>query len=352
MNELDIDQEKESWIIHYLHRDISFGELKALNQWLQESPENRETFFQLKGIHDTISNHKVLSSEEIEKSWQKMELKIASSTKIYPRMIPEQNVFVRSLKYISIIAAASILGFVVSWYSMLQFGSPSSPALTEELSYHTFNVPKGGKPCSISLADGTTIQLNVAGTLRYPANFSSTHREVYLDGEAWFDVSEDAGNPFTIHLQHQTIAVYGTSFNVEAYKDETKHNVTLVNGSISLETHGNKGQFISKIMLKPGEKACFDIESGTVAIEKVDSFIADTWIRKEYKFKDETLDCIVKRLEKYYDIDFRLDDTLKNIRYTGTISFDQNIEKVLNLINYDKRFIFKQSGNTIQIAKK
>jgi len=345
----NIDEVVAGWAIRYFHQDISEDEMEKLNQWLQESVENKDLFFHLKNIHDSICYQSPQSAEEAEKSWQKMETKMASSN-VYPKnQVPRKKVVFNSLKYI---AVASVIGFIVNWYDTIQQKLPPSPLQLQEVRYHEMHVPKGGNPSNITLADGTNIQLNVAGTIRYPENFSITNREVFLDGEAFFDVVEDDKNPFIVHLQHQTIMVYGTSFNVEAYPDESIHKVTLLSGSLSLETLGSKGERISHLLLKPGQKAYFDINTGIVNIEKIDTAIADIWKKGEYKFKDEKLESIVKRIEKYYDIKINLDDDLKNIRYTGTLSFNQNLRQVLDIINYDKKYNFQQNGNTIHIAKK
>ena len=72
MNEQINDQKVAGWLMHYFHQDISINELKKLNQWLQESPENKETFFQLKNIHDSLSHQTLLSEEDEEQSWQKV----------------------------------------------------------------------------------------------------------------------------------------------------------------------------------------------------------------------------------------------------------------------------------------
>ena len=353
MFEQDTDNEPGTRMIRYFQQDISKSELEELNQWLQESPENKESFFQLKNIHDVICNHTQLSAEEIEKSWQKMETRMASATVTQPTHVLGKKTVIRSLRYIAVAAVASLAGFIFNHYYTTQHRQPVTPSfVVEEIHYHEIHVPKGGKPNSITLADGTNVQLNVASTLRYPTNFSAANRDIFLDGEALFDVMPTDETPFMVHLPHQTITVHGTSFNVEAYQDESSHKITLLSGSVSLETNNHEGELISHLYLKPGQKASFDIVSEAIAVEQVDISVANLWVHGEYKFKDETLAQIVKRLEKYYDVNIGLDDDLKNIRYTGTLSFNQQIEKVLGIINYDKIFNVRQNGNSIYITKK
>ena len=353
MFEQDRENEMAARMIRYFNQDISKIELEELNQWLQESPENKESFFQLKNIHDVIRYHTLSSAEETERSWQKMENKIAASTVTPTTPLRGKKTIIRSLKYIAVAAVASIVGFIWSHnYTPSQDMLPLTPSAASEISYHEIHVNKGGTPSSITLADGTNVQLTVASSLRYPTNFSAVNREVFLDGEARFDVERNDEKPFIVHLQHQTITVHGTSFNVEAYQDESSHTITLLSGSVSLETNNHEGELISQLFLKPGQKASFDIASEAIAVEQVDLAVANSWVPGEYKFKDETLEQIVKRLEKYYDVNIGLNDDLKNIRYTGTLSFNQRIEQVLNIINHDNRFIIRRNENSLHITIK
>jgi len=347
MYEQDSDSDIAERIIQYLHNDISDSELKKLIQWLEESPENKASFFQLKNIHDDLTGQVHLSEEMMEESWQRMERKIEISTIQHT----EKHIFMKSLKYIAIVAAAAVLGFIIGRDYFTMPETPASSQQSTAVSYHEIHIPKGGKPGDILLADGTQIQLNVAGTLRYPTSFSGADREVFLEGEARFDVAKDENKPFIVHLQNQTIKVYGTSFNVEAYGDESVHKVTLLSGSISLKTLDNEGKSISQIYLKPGQQANFDIASGMVSVEAVDTLAFNHLNQGEYKFKDEALANIVRRIEKYYDVNIHVADELKDIRYTGTLSFNQHIDHVMSIINYDLHFKYRRNENTIFIEK-
>jgi ferric-dicitrate binding protein FerR (iron transport regulator) len=343
------DTNMEELTIRYLQQDISENELKALDKWLQESPENKEGFFQLKGIYDSTKNHRLLSEEEVEKSWQGMRRKLAAPAGTMPAA-SNKMFFLVTLKYIAVAVGAIVLGMGIGNYNATR----SLPAAEAKVvACNEISVRKGGKPNTIILSDGTKVMLNAAGTLRYPANFSGAVREVYLDGEAYFEVAGNKEKPFIVRLKQQNITVHGTSFNVEAYHNESYQIITLLSGSISLETLNGSGEKISDILLKPGQKAYFDSTAGLVSVEKTDASLANVWIRGEYKFKNEPLGLITKRLENYYDVSIHWDDeSLQKIRYTGTFSLDQSIQQVLRIINNDKQFVFQQTGNEIHIKKK
>ncbi|MDR2810172.1 MAG: DUF4974 domain-containing protein [Tannerellaceae bacterium] len=352
MNKESENQKIAGWVIHYLHQDISEMELKELYQWLQESPENKDSFFRMKSIYDSICNRTFMTDEEIEKSWLRMQSRMSELKESHPVQPSGKIFFLRTLKYMVVASIAILLGFGISQYVIQHASLPEDNPATK-IRYNEVHVHKGGRPILITLSDGTNVQLNVAGTLRYSTRFSGDSREVYLDGEAWFEVVHDDKKPFIIHLNQQDITVHGTRFNVEAYPEESYNTVTLLDGSISLETSNSKGECISRIFLKPGQKANFDKVSEHVSVEKTDATMANAWTRGEYKFKDEPLELIIKRLENYYNVRIMLDYNLKSIRYTGTFSFNQNIAQVLNIINHEKQFYFRQkNGNEIVIRKK
>jgi ferric-dicitrate binding protein FerR (iron transport regulator) len=214
-------------------------------------------------------------------------------------------------------------------------------------------VPKGGKPNTVYLSDGSVVRLNAATTLRYPSGFDGDRREIYLDGEAYFEVAKNEAKPFVVRLKQQDITVLGTSFNVEARHSESYTIVTLQEGSVSLAFMNGNGLKIKDVALKTGQKAHFDRTTGKIFVAQVDASLSNTWLEGEYKFKDEPLVLIFKRLENYYDVNIHLDgEQLKNIRYTGTFSLRQDIRDVLRIINHERQFRFRQNGSEIYIKSK
>ncbi|GHU58667.1 anti-sigma factor [Bacteroidia bacterium] len=341
----------EGLMIRFLHEDISENELRELDHWLQESPENKESFFQLKNTFDSIKNHKLLSEEEIEKSWQRMQQKMQESKEIMPAS-SGKRFFMHSLRYIAVAIVAIALGTGIGIY--IETYTPNQSAEEENLvEFNEIQVKKGGTPSIITLSDGSIVSLNASTTFRYPTTFSKTFREVYLDGEAFFEVAPNEAIPFVVKLKQQSITVHGTSFNVEAYHNASYSIITLINGSISLETLNKSGVKISSILLQPGQKAYFDSSSELVSLEKSDNSLAKEWLNGSFKFKDEPLEIITKRLENYYGVNIYLDDeSLKHIRYTGSFSIEQGIQQILHIINGEKQFLFQQTGNDIHIKKK
>ncbi len=328
----------EGLIIRYLQQDISEEDVQELDAWLGESSDNMSFFFQLKDIYDLMRNNKYVTDEELEKSWQQMYTKLTcKSVKSPPNKPKRKAILVHSLKYVAIIIIAIIIG---RGFDKMR---DKHSSLDVPITFNEIHIPKGGKPNILSLSDGSKVFLNAATTFKYPTSFSKGRREVYLNGEAFFEIKKDSLNPFVVKIKNQYITVLGTSFNVEGYTDDTYNIVTLVEGSVTLETFNEKGESISNVQMKPDQKAYYDRQTEIISIENVDASLVDVWTKGEYKFKDEPFFLIIKRLENYYGVTILLeDDSLKNIKYTGTFSLDQNIQEVLKIINHEKQFVFSQ----------
>ena len=182
--------------------------------------------------------------------------------------------------------------------------------------------------------------MNAATTFKYPTSFNGKNRQVYLDGEAYFEVTKNEEKPFVVKLNKQDITVLGTTFNVQAYENESYSVVTLLSGRIMLEAFNEFSESTGRMFMKPNQCALADNESGSISLSEVNASLTNAWINGEYKFKDEPLSSIVKRLENYYDVRIHLDDPrLEQIRYTGTFSLDQDILDVFRIIDYEKQFV-------------
>lgn len=119
-------------------------------------------------------------------------------------------------------------------------GKRQQSDLTEkDVVYNEIHVRKGGRANTVFLSDGSKVILNAATTFRYPTSFNGKNRQVYLDGEAYFEVSKDVEKPFVVKLKKQEITVLGTTFNVQAYAHEPYSEVTLLTGQILLK-HSTK----------------------------------------------------------------------------------------------------------------
>ena len=217
--------------------------------------------------------------------------------------------------------------------------------------YNTIRVDAGSKS-QLVLADGTHVTMKASSSLRYPASFGSGAREVWLDGEAYFDVEHDAEHPFIVHSRRQSVRVLGTTFNVQAYSNEEVNTVTLLSGSVGLDLLDNEGRLLRTLRMHPNEQCSYDTNDGTYRLTPLDAYERQcSWEDGVYRFRDESLDHIAARLQNYYGVRIILEDeSLGDIRYTGTFSLTERLDEFFSILNYDHRLHIVREGNTFRIS--
>lgn len=190
--------------------------------------------------------------------------------------------------------------------------SPQPTATPEQL---CLDVPRGGE-FKVILEDSTEVWLNSESTLRYPETFSGSERRVAVTGEAYFHVRKDPSRPFYVESQGQVIRVYGTTFNIRAYPDETATYTTLESGSISLSDTATSGE----IFLSKGHQAILNHLSDNVSMTVVDPAIVTSWRHGRFVFEDQPLERIMRDLSRWYDFQYEFaDDSLRSRVFMGSI---------------------------------
>lgn len=212
----------------------------------------------------------------------------------------------------------------------------------EPLTYNSLLTPKGGK-YRLTLSDGTEVWLNANSSIKYPVRFTDSTREVFLKGEAFFDV-EHNGKPFIVNTAETDIRVLGTSFNVFAYQNEPYTATTLVEGSIKLST-GN-----AEKILVPMEQASVYKKQSEILVETVNTEIYTSWVDGKIEFEEERLEAVMRRLARLYDFEFEFEENeLKDFHFTARIDNTQPISNILSMLEMTTDVNFKLKNNTIII---
>lgn len=224
-------------------------------------------------------------------------------------------------------------------YNAIAENSPQTPE------YNTIKVPFG-KKFEISLSDGTRIHLNAGTTIRFPVDFSNLkNRQVSLSGEAYFDVTENKEKPFIVNSNGLNTKVYGTEFNVSAYPNENYTNVVLVEGSVGLYDDLSKEQTI----LVPGQLGSYEKYHKNIETREVPTGVYTSWINGELVFRDATLDDILQKLERHFNVTV-VNRTSNNSNETFNANFgDQPVEKVLEYLDRIYEINYSIENNQIII---
>lgn len=214
-----------------------------------------------------------------------------------------------------------------------------------ESSINTLRVPCGGE-YQLMLADGTRVRVNSESELVFPTCFNSDRREVFLKGEAYFQVAPDSDKPFYVRVNDYIVKVTGTSFNVTSYTDDPCTMTTLVEGKVSV--YGNDSTW--NCDLTPGHMLKFDKGTARVTSEECDPRIYTSWIDGEFKFRDMRLEDIMKKLNRWYDFEVAYEEEeLKDLRFSGAAEKYNPVEFLLKMIEEVTKVRFDIEGKRIMV---
>jgi transmembrane sensor len=236
--------------------------------------------------------------------------------------------------------AASII-FILILASGILYVSGTFKQKTDRLAWKE-KVTQQGEYSKFTLPDGSVVTLNAASKLKYPVKFNNTSREIYLEGEAYFDVYHNTNQPFIVHTENLATTVLGTKFDVSAYPTNATIAVSLFEGSVKV-SRNDKEKISEVIFLKPKEQLYYNKEKNISLLEQFDSLDVVGWRDSVYKFENKTLYEVIPQLERAFGVKFRFDDQ-SVLKQRITIKFQkkslQTIADVIeNLIGFRYKII-------------
>jgi len=379
-------------IIKKLNNKLTKQEKKLFAEWIQKSEVNKELFNKIRSIKENGTDISKLKFSDSKTAWKRV-----------VRKYQEQNIqrVKRKRKQSFLKYAAVFIGFLFLGYGYVKFIAPKeeivhdSNAITLELDngeirvltlndiqsitnkdgsvlgtkkgkrldytvsepvqkliYNTLKVPYG-KKFEVTLSDSTLVYLNAGSSLRYPIQFiKGKERKVFLEGEAYFNVSKDTENKFVVATAEMNVSVYGTIFNLSAYPEDKYINTVLVEGSVGISSSKiNEGKEKEILKLEPGYKAEWNINTGNTIFDKVDTDIFTGWTEGRLVMKNLSFENIVKKLERHYNVDIK--NNYENLnKEVFTASFDiESIDEVLASFSENRAFNFEINNQTITINK-
>ena len=184
-----------------------------------------------------------------------------------------------------------------------------------------------GKRAELRLSDGTVVCLNSGSTLIYPPCFTTHRREVYLEGEAYFNVSKDEDRAFVVKTLYRSVEVLGTKFNVSVDREFQSFEMMLVDGSVMIT-----GDAADEI-LKPNQYYTFSDQTKTKEIRTVDATCYTSWMENRLHFKKEKLYKAIRKLEKAYNIRIELvDHRYLDYQVSGQLNLRESAEETVRML--------------------
>lgn len=214
----------------------------------------------------------------------------------------------------------------------------------EETLSNRIVIPRGGE-FKLILADGTAVWLNSDSELSYPTAFAGQKREVFLRGEAYFDVKPDSLHPFIVHVDEVRIQVLGTQFNINTYAEGSIKTV-LVEGSVDLRNRAGE-----HVVLTPNRMADYRTVEGRFELTDVDVQPHVAWREGNFIFQSESLESIMNKLSVWYDLNvFYANEGLRDIRLSGNLERFSDVGKLFSKFEQISEARFKIQGKNVIIS--
>lgn len=319
-------------LLKYISGDADPDENSEVKLWASGSEERKKALARLKNVW-------VLAGLENEIDIGKRDAEIERILNIIRELNMKEQRRSFRIKFMRYAAAILLLisfsGTVGYFISYLSFTSVSK--FTEII------VPRGYRS-TVMLPDGSKVQLNSDSHLKFVSSFFSDKRKVSLQGEAFFNVTPDKSRPFVVETKGLDIEVLGTSFNVSCYPNDSLITTFLQSGRVKINS-GNSDD----VFLGPSEAYFYNKDTHESSKVKIKDQRMCDWTKGILTVNGETIRELAKKLERRYNIHIIFGDSeVEDHIYTGSIK-DENINTVLEALEFASSINYKQSGNSITL---
>lgn len=364
----------EYLVDQFVSKKINRTELVELQQLINSSDNNDEVVAILYQFWNNTApkNLTIDKKQAFNKLINTLEISQVSTTAKSDKSgkVAIKNTYISILKYAAVILVAvtvTLLGQMWSGRSLNSIGT---------VAYQEYHVPMGSKS-NLTLEDGTKIWINSGSTLKYPVSFENGTRDVFLTGEAYFEVAKEKSRQFIVHTNDLDIKVLGTKFNVKSYSDDETVETMLVSGKIVIEKQESFKSKSPSLPLNMNERASYSKESGKITIyrpqqeeqkelnkttielekkqvkvsplpqEYIEQFIG--WKENKLVFNSVPFKTLVVKLERWYGVIITIEkEELNKFTFTGSFS-NETLEQALEALKLTTPFTYNIEKNKVVI---
>lgn len=249
-----------------------------------------------------------------------------------------QNNFLRIAALLLITGCVSYMAYYLTHHDINTLARADEQVAANEYSERINN---SSHPLKMILGDGSAIVLQPNSSLRYPQSFELDKREVYLEGEALFDIAKDARRPFLVYANELVTKVLGTSFSVRAYKNEPNVIVEVRSGQVSVFSKESQSDEAPKddprregLVLSPNQQAVYSREDARLVKSLFENpgLLIPEDAQKNFEFVDARMRDVFTALENSYGVDIVYDEEIMSNCYLNASLTDESLQVKLGLI--------------------
>jgi len=309
----------ELLIARYLAGTADQSEVLELKAWIERSPENRLLFEQTRNIWETSDRQFNYNSIHTDQALKKVLQRIQKQR-------VKNNLWIQWQKIAAVLLIPLLCGSIFLTLFQIERNKSLSAPVYNEL-YAAL-----GTRSALKLSDGSSVWLNSGSSLKYPDRFVGKEREVFLSGEAYFEVHSDLSKPFIVHTENLSVKATGTRFCVSDYTKSKATEVTLISGKVFVNKMVNQGEEKKLAELSPGEHLEYNKNSMNLTIIQRDTYEYIAWKDGKLVFRNEPLSIVVEKISQLYNVDIELQGSvLKDYRYRATFQ-DESLTEILKLL--------------------
>ncbi len=361
----------EDQIISLITESKLKNDFDDLKTEFEKDPQKQRLYNEYLDIWQASLKARSKDDYDEHKAWLNLKNQVRISINKYDR-----GLILRNFSRVQQIAAAAIIFFISSFVGITIYKSylrSYNPSPNTE-----YYVPYGSRS-QVKLPDGSYVWLNAGSKLRHNRQFSQKNRNIYLEGEAYFDVSKNKNMPFVVNTSGITIKVLGTAFNVKAYPDEKIIETTVARGEIQIFDNIDKTSNKNTIVLRANQKASFikrsmyekeinptNIKDKQVKQSELKIFtnnqyikidknvipeIYTSWKDKRWIIEREELQSLAIKMGRRYNVNISFqDESLKNYIFSGVLE-DETLEQVLEAIKLTAPINYYINQNQVVLSK-
>nr|MBI1229371.1 DUF4974 domain-containing protein [Cytophagales bacterium] len=320
----------------YADMELARKALVNLSREVNEVSESR-----IEGIWSKINN---VINDPTEKQSERRIVAISSESTLKHFADRQPRVHYQSNHQFYRVAGILVLAFALGILFNLTHPHPEKEPVAVPLVYEEHNVPPGVKS-TLTLQDGSKVVLNSGSTLRYVKNFEAERRELFLAGEAFFEVAKDSLRPFVVRTGSVSTTALGTSFNITAYDNEPL-GVALLTGRVNVVLDFEEPK---QINLEPGEGLNVKVGRREHRKHLIEEAKVLAWTRKTILFEQTPIEEAIRVLENWYGIKIEIRNRPERGVVLSGKFVDQTLEGVLEGLSYSARFDFQVDKDRVTL---
>lgn len=312
----------------FFHHDVSDEMATRVYRRMVSPTEDKMREEAVARIWNKLNNASC-PEEKIEKAFHQLESSIKDEKRTESVAAPKRKQILRRISPVGV-AAFWTIPLIMACLSAYYYYSTQS-YVAQKLSEVTYvqHYAAIGTRNEVLLPDGSKVCLNAGTLLIYPSTFASEARNVYLSGEAFFEVAKDKEHPFTVTTNHLTLKVLGTTFNVSAYPDNNQVMATLETGKLQVKVNEQPAEYL----LEPNDQLIYTPATGKIQRHKVNTASYSDWRTGGLFFGNTPFSDVLHTLERAYGVNFHLHTSAyQNQSLRVHFNKGESLEHVLQII--------------------